>query len=139
MNKLKIPGNPRSQLGLTLIEIMIVLIIIGVIASVIGGKLFSAGDKAKVKANGLKMEKLKQSISLYKFEFNKLPTSLSSLVKGESGIPPFAEEDEVVDIWGVPYQYTVSNNGNAFALKSLGADSRDGGDGVNADVTIEGP
>src|SRR5262245_52307884 len=127
-------GNLRFSLlqnerGMTLVEIIVVLIILGTLIAVIGGRVFTAAGRANVKINDIQMNKLKQHISEFQLQYHKLPSSLASLVNGEpelgGGFIPIAQEDELLDPWGGPYQYEVVNN-RAFRIRSLGADSLEG-------------
>jgi general secretion pathway protein G len=137
-------SNNRSlNRGFTLLEIIMVIVILGILMTFLLGNVFDTADKAKSKLNGTKMEKLKSWINLYSLEYNQVPQSLQSLVQCDSvtgpACAPSASEEDLKDPWGTPYKYTLSNSGSAFELKSLGSDRKDGGSGVDADVTISGP
>ncbi|MCB0338985.1 MAG: type II secretion system protein GspG [Bdellovibrionales bacterium] len=133
----------NKERGLTLVEIIVVLIIISVLMSIIGGKIFKAGESAKADANVIKMEKLKNSIEEFRMRNNKIPSSLEALVKGEPGMGdsfrPVAEENDLVDVWGSQYRYYLENNGRSYRIQTLGADGIEGGSGVDFDQAISGP
>ncbi len=130
-----------SSAGLTLVEIMIVLVILGVVMATVGSKIFGAGDKAKRNLTELKLQQLKSDIEQYQLRYNSLPGSLTDLSQCTEntgqGCLPISNADSIVDAWAQPFVYSL--NGRAYEIRSLGADGRDGGEGVNWDVTIKGP
>jgi len=134
----------RGQAGLTLVEIVIVLVILSVLIGFLTKGLFSTGENQKARINVMKMEKLKSAISQYQLMNNTLPPSLDALVNcggntnGQACFP-VAQPDDLNDLFGGQYRYSGEGSGNSFVLKTLGADKRDGGTGANADVTITGP
>lgn len=145
MHKLKeyLKVNLKSQRGLTLVEIVIVLIILSVILSVVAGKLFSAGDKVKRDTNRIKMGQLKQYIQEYQMRYNSFPPTLDALVSGTGDLGDsfiaVTSADSLKDIWGNPYQYALENNGRSFRIKSLGSDGLEGGADAASDDTLSGP
>ena len=130
----------NNQKGLTLIEIIIVLVILSMLFSFLTGGLFSQGEKAKAKMNNLKMTTLKSKIAEFQLEYNALPSSLNDLTGCPSGAQnciPMAEKSDVLDAWDTPFVY--SSSGNSYTIKTLGADRKPGGTGVNSDQEITGP
>ena len=136
----RVPWERRASRGMTLIELLVVLIIIGLMAVVISGKLFGKADIAKARLNAMKMKKLQQALENYNLEYNSYPPSLQSLVnppkKGGFAMK-LADTDDLEDIWGAPYTYTADSKGRGYTLKSLGADKAPGGDDENQDVTLK--
>lgn len=131
----------KSQRGLTLIEIIVVLVILTILIAFLTGGLFNQGEKAKAQINGLRMKKLQNAINQYQLMYNQMPSSLSSLVScddvtGPTCIP-VTEEETLKDAWNTPFVY--SSDGRTYTIKSLGADKRDGGTGADSDVTLTGP
>lgn len=117
-----------NQRGLTLIEIIVVLILLGVISSMVIGRVFKAGDKAKAQATVVKMEQLKGSIGIFQMRANTLPKDLRE-----------AEVDDAMDSWGREIQYRSLDGSRTYELRSLGADGREGGSGADADIKVTGP
>jgi general secretion pathway protein G len=136
------PLHLNSETGLTFLEIMIVLIIVGVIMATFGSRLLGAGDKAKADLTRISMTQLKQDIEQFQLRYNSLPSSLEDLVKCNqltgNACTPITKDASLMDAWGTKFQYRAGS-GRSYSIKSLGADGRDGGDGVNADLTLEGP
>lgn len=128
--------------GFTLVEIMVVLIILTILMTVFGGKIFSAGDKAKANITRIKMKEVASYLEQFRLQYNKLPSSLASLTRCNedtgSGCTPIANEDSLVDGWGKSLVYSTQGD-RAFQIKSLGADGREGGDGVDGDLVSSGP
>lgn len=131
-----------SEAGLTLIEIIIVLVILGVLLSFLASRIFGQGENAKARINAIKMNSLKGYIDQYQLMYNALPGDLRALVgcneqTGQACIP-IAGEDDLKDVWGTPFIYS-SDGQRSYTLKSLGSDRRDGGSGVEGDPVIKGP
>jgi general secretion pathway protein G len=131
----------RSPHGFTLIELMVVILIIGLLATIVVQNLRSATDKAKrVKAQA-DIAQIKSALDRYYLDAGSYPASdqgLSALVASPSSgsVPkdwggPYIEKIPS-DPWGNPYFY--QSDGSGYVLKSYGADGTEGGDGKNADI-----
>ena len=131
----------RSERGLTLVEIIVVLIILSVLMAFFGSKLFGKVDQAKASTTKIKMEEIKSTINLFQLQYQSFPSGLDVLVKGSSelgsGYIPMANDEGVHDAWGTYFVYQT--DGKAYSIKSLGADKIEGGEGVNFDITLMGP
>lgn len=135
--------NFSSQKGLTLVEIIVVLVILSILIGVLTSGLFSQGDKAKAKINGLKMSQIQGYLNEYRLQYNSFPSSLDGLSgcteqTGQNCIP-IAKPEDLRDAWSTPLAYSTGNNGASYTLKSLGADKREGGSGADSDLTFQGP
>lgn len=127
--------------GLTLIEILVVLTILGIVMAFLGGKLIGAGDKAKAKITKAKISSLGSYIEQFQLEYNTLPSSLDELVRcsdkmGGSCVP-IAKEEELLDAWDTPFAYSAQ--GGTYTITSFGKDKKSGGSGVDGDITGKGP
>ena len=130
----------NNQKGLTLIEIIIVLVILSILFSFLTGGLFSQGEKAKAKLNKLRMDALKAKITEYQLTYSEVPSSLNDLTGCPSRDPnciPMVDKEEVLDAWGSPFVYSTS--GNSYTIKTVGADKKPGGSGANSDQQVTGP
>jgi general secretion pathway protein G len=127
--------------GFTLIELMVVILIIGLLATIVVQNLRNATDKAKrVKAQA-DISQIKSGLDRYYLDAGSYPTSdqgLSALIAAPTGgnIPkdwqgPYLEKVPP-DPWGNAYFY--QSDGNSYTLKSYGADGVEGGEGKNADI-----
>ena len=133
----------NTQSGLTLVEIMVVLVILALVMGFIATKMFQAGDKAKVELTKIQLQNLKNSIDEFRLRYNSIPGSLDELSscseKTGQGCVPIVSKDSLKDAWGNAFAYSLENSGRAYRIKSFGTDAREGGEGINYDVFVEGP
>jgi general secretion pathway protein G len=134
--------------GFTLIELLVVIVIIGVLAGVVGPRLFGKTDQAKVVAAKQQIEALSLALDSYQLDNGVFPTTqqgLKALVEKPSGKPeaknwrgPYLKKKEIPsDPWGNPYEYSSpgKHNNEQYDLLSRGKDGKEGGEGDNADIT----
>lgn len=133
-----------EEAGLTLVELLVVIVLISLIAVVVGKNVIGQGDAAKAELNVVKMEKVKNLLGQYRLKYNSYPTKLEDLVTGNADLKksgkPFialAEEADLADVWGFPYLYAQENNGRSFTLSSYGSDGIEGGEGAKQDVVLK--
>ena len=119
----------RFERGLTLIEIIIVVAIIGIVLSFLMKGIFSGAQEAKAKLSKAMLEQLKGDLAVYQVSNNQFPQSLQEIKGNEA----------VNDGFGNPVQYKVTDGGRGFELLSYGADGKPGGTGTNADISLKGP
>jgi general secretion pathway protein G len=136
-------GCARSR-GFTLIEIMVVVIIIGLLASVVVLNILPNVDKAKVTKAQEDLQSIELALKEFYLDNSKYPTNeqgLAALVTQPTD-PTIKNwkaggyiERVSKDPWGNQYQYVFpGTHGKAYDLCSLGADGQPGGDGINADI-----
>lgn len=127
--KRKLKGR-RAQRGMTLIEIMVVLVILGLIASAVVIAVFPQLQKARVDRTNLDIGNIDSGLKLYNARKGKFPdtaTGLKALVDME------IIDKMPKDAWGNDYVYTLENG--RPVVTSYGADGVPGGDGPNADIS----
>jgi len=132
----------RSQRGVTLIEMMVVVIIIGLFAALVAPQLFKNVGKSKRTAAHAQIENFMTALVSYNGDVGAFPSTEMGLqvlrVKPEnvnnwSG--PYLMKDIPLDPWGRPYLYKYpGEHGDAPEIVSLGADGQPGGEGENADI-----
>jgi general secretion pathway protein G len=132
----------RSESGFTLIELMVVILIIGLLATIVVQNLRGATDKAKrIKAEA-DISAFKTALDRYYLDNGSYPTTDQGLLALVS--PPTTGKVPVdypdggyiekipPDPWANPYAY--QSDGSSYILKSFGADGVEGGTGKNADI-----
>ncbi len=123
----------RRQAGFTLIEIMVVVVIIGMLATMILPRVLNRQDQAFVAKAKSDIQALSTAVKLYKLDNFKYPDSLSQLVSTGGGSSAYLDRLPK-DPWGNEYQYTSSGSHLDFDLWSFGNDGSSGGAGVGLDI-----
>ena len=132
------------QQGFTLIEIMIVIVIMGIMASLIVPKIMGRPDEARIIASKQDIASILQALKLYKLDNQRLPSTeqgLQALVTKPSS-PPIPSNWKVdgyldklpKDPWGNPYQYLSPGLHGSIDVFSFGSDGVMGGEGNDADI-----
>ena len=132
------------QAGFTLIEIMIVIVIMGIMASLIVPKIMGRPDEARIMASKQDIASILQALKLYKLDNQRLPSTeqgLQALVTKPSS-PPMPNNwkadgylDKLPkDPWGNPYQYLSPGLHGDIDVFSFGSDGAMGGEGNDADI-----
>ena len=132
----------RKRAGFTLVELMVVIVIIGLLATVVAINVLPSQDRAMVGKAKADISVLEQAIETYRLDNLTFPDDLQSLVAPPAGLqrPERYRQGGYVrrlpeDPWGQPYQYRrPSTHGGQFDVFSLGADGREGGEGNDADL-----
>ncbi len=153
------PGHPPStppgarrrrtstldQAGFTLIELLIVVIILGVLAGLVGPRLFGRVGQSRQAAARVQIELLGAALDQFKLDVGRYPSSqegLQALQQSPGNAPgwegPYLKKEVPRDPWGSPYQYRSPGEHGEYDLTSLGSDGAAGGDGEAADVTSWG-
>lgn len=134
-------GFPSSRAGFTLIEIMVVVVILGILAALVVPRIMSRPDEARVVAARQDIKTLVQALKLYRLDNYKYPPmeqGLKALVqKPDSGTENWKASLDYLpkDPWGNEYQYlNPGTHGSEVEIFSFGADGRQGGEGIEADI-----
>ena len=126
-------------------EVLVVLVIIGMLAGFVGPKLFTKVDVARQQTAQTQVKMLKGALESLRLDSGRFPTEAEGLAMLNT--PPVDEKlksrwrgpylDEALplDPWGNPYQYSLPGSaGQPFALYSLGADGKRGGENFDTDI-----
>jgi len=119
----------RLEKGLTLIEIIIVVALIGIVLTFVIGKVSGGAAKAKAGLSKGKLTQLKGELAVYQVSNNQYTPKQQAI----------AADKDLNDAFGNPIQYKVTDGGRGYELTSLGADGKPGGSGVDADIVEKGP
>ncbi len=140
---------PYAMRGLTLIEVLIVVVILGILAGLVIVNVTGRTDDAKVAAAKHDIAALTSALKLYRLDNGVYPSAdqgLPALVrKPETGEPPRNWktggyiERLPKDPWGNDYQYLNPGVHGEVDVFSYGADGRPGGEGYDADIGSWGP
>jgi general secretion pathway protein G len=132
-----------SSRGFSLIELLVVIIILGLLAGLVGPRLFSRVGQSKQAAARAQIELFGAALDQYRLDVGSYPPAgagLEALVSNQNApnwSGPYLKKNAVpVDPWGKPYQYKCCPGEHGdYDIWSLGVDGAPGGDGENADVT----
>lgn len=123
---------------MTLLEIMAVVVIIGILATIVTMYVDDAISQAKVDTTKGQLASIDDAIRLYKMNQNSLPSKLEDLVSPPSSGGTSRKYMEIVpkDAWNHDFVYKVLGS-NDYDCLSYGADGKPGGSGYDADISIK--
>ena len=132
----------RSSRGFTLLELLVVMVIIGLLASYVGPKYFGQIGKSEIKTALAQIDSFGKALDQYRLDTGHYPATepgLNALVVRPANEPkwegPYLTKSVPPDPWGRPYQYKSPGEHGDYDLISLGKDGQPGGVGEAADVT----
>ena len=127
--------------GFTLLELLVVMVIIGLLASYVGPRYFSQIGRSEIKTTRAQIDAIQKALEQYRIDNGHYPSSeqgLSALDKAPANEPnwsgPYMAKRLPPDPWGKPYQYRNPGRNGDFDLYSFGKDGREGGEGEAADI-----
>lgn len=139
--RIKRPSARRfhREAGVTLVEMMVVIVIIGLVTAIVVINVLPSQDTARIEKARADIRVIEQALELYRLDFSRYPTMAEGL---EALVEP--PQDDVLresyirrlpnDPWGRPYDYVAPGEHGPFDLYSLGADAQEGGEGIDADI-----
>jgi general secretion pathway protein G len=125
----------RSEKGFSLIELIVVLVILGLLAAVVGPSVFKHLATGKEKIARIQIKELEGGLQLFSFDLGRFPNTaegLDALMRNpgnaEAWKGPYLNKELPKDPWGKPYVYRSPGMHGDYDLYSCGPDGADGGD-----------
>lgn len=123
----------------SLLEVVIAITIVALVATIAVQQIGTQTDEAKVGIAQSQIASFKGTIASYQNMTGKLPNSLQDLVTNDSGAKNWRQllEEIPKDPWNNDYVFQLApETFNRFEITSYGADGQPGGEGLNADITL---
>jgi general secretion pathway protein G len=142
MSVRRIPKNRAGEAGFTLVELLVVLVILVLLASIIGPRVIGYLGSSRSKTAHVQIEGLVTSLELFHIDIGRYPTTsegLDGLVKapgktlGWNG-PYISKNSLPLDPWGQAYRYESPGKKGPFDLYTFGRDGKEGGTNEDADI-----
>lgn len=144
-SKHRLTGSISRAGGFTLVELMVVVVILSILATIVVPKIMSRPDQAREAKVHQDIRVLSAQLELYRLDNFNYPSTdqgLDALVTRPDGLSTGAKWKEggyldrlPKDPWGQPYRYLYpGSHGGEYDLYSLGADGVAGGAESNADI-----
>ena len=131
----------KNRRGFTLLELMVVMVILGLLAALVGPRFFGQVGKSEQKAAKSQISLFETGLGLYRLDVGKFPTTeqgLQALREKPDGVEnwdgPYLEKEVPLDPWGRPYVYRFPGEHGDYDILALGADGRFGGEDEDADI-----
>lgn len=140
-------ARSRPAAGFTLLELLVVMVIIGLLASYVAPRFFEQIGKSEVKATRAQLDAFDKALGTYRLDTGHYPKSeqgLKALVERPADEPkwsgPYLAKSVPLDPWGHRYVYAKPGDQNHdYGLISYGKDGQRGGTGENADLSVWDP
>ena len=131
----------RRESGFTLIEVMVVVVILGILATVVVVRVLDKPDEARIVKAKQDILALEGALGFYKLDNHVYPTTdegIDALVNKPASARKYKDGGYIArlpkDPWDSPYQYLNPGVNGPIDIYSLGADKQPGGEGANADI-----
>lgn len=138
----KLLKNASKQQGFTLLEVMVVVVILGILASFVVPNLLGNKERADQQKVVTDIVALENAVDMYKLDTSQYPSTddgLEALVVPPSNKPRNYRSDGYIkrlpkDPWGNDYMLLFPGDHGVIDIFSYGADGQEGGDGINSDI-----
>ena len=142
-NRRSLTHSPSAaqQRGMSLIEIIIVIVLIGAVLTFVGTRVLGGADRAKANLAKSQVTTLAQKVEQFEMDTGRLPTGLDELASEPDGAPgwlgPYAKPAELKDPWGHAVEYRAPGDTAPFDLAILGKDGKIGGSSYDSDIRYQ--
>jgi len=128
--------------GFTLLELLVVIVIIGLLASYVGPRYFAQLGKSETATARAQLDGLRKALDTYRLDVGRYPSTAEGLASlsvrpaedSDRWAGPYLSKPVPADPWGHPYQYRSPGATEDYELMSFGKDGKSGGSGENADI-----
>ena len=124
------PRKKRRNPGFTLVEMLLVMTIIGVLATVVVVNFSGMGKDSRIKTTRLSIANIGTAIQTFEMNTGNYPKSLDELTAPLGDNEPLLTAGQLNDSWGTPFQ--VKFTGKKYEIRSAG---KDGQIGTDDDIT----
>jgi len=132
------------EAGFTLVEIMVVVVIIGLLATVVVLNVLPSQDRARIEKARADIGRIEQAIEMFRLDMGRYPTTDEGLevlvtAPGDPRLAARYPDGGYInrlpeDPWGGAYEYLFPGENGRYDIWTLGADGRPGGEDANADI-----
>jgi general secretion pathway protein G len=135
-------ASPPRELGFTLLELLVVIVIIGLLASLVAPRYFDQVGKSNTKIARAQIDSLEKALDQYRLDLGRYPSTEQGLAALYTKPPnlekwdgPYLKKPVPPDPWGNSYVYKSPGEHGDYDLSSLGSDGQPGGTGEATDAT----
>ncbi len=131
----------KEKKGFTLIELLVVIVILGLLAALVGPRMFGKVGTSKQGAAKTQIELFGQALDQFRLDTGRYPLTAEGLealtnnpgVEGWDG--PYLKKKKIpLDPWRKQYNYEAPGNNGDYDLYTYGADGSEGGEKENKDI-----
>lgn len=139
MRKLRMKLMERA--GFTLMELLVVMVILGLLAALVGPRIWKNVTKSKITTAKTQIELLGQGLDQFRLDTGRYPSTSEGLeaLRTNPGVEswdgPYLRKAVPNDPWNKPYNYLSPGTQGDYDLSTFGQDGSPGGEGENKDVT----
>mgnify|MGYP000273880639 FL=1 len=135
---MKTMKSTRRQGGFTLLEMLAVIVLLGIVATIVVRQVGGNVDKGKYGAGKAQLASLSMKIESYGLDVGSPPANLQALLTKPANATgwagPYAKASDLKDPFGHPFGYRFPGEHGSFDLIFFGQDGQPGGDGYKADL-----
>lgn len=132
------PAPSRRQGGFTLLEMLAVIVLLGIVATIVVRQVGGNVDKGKYGAGKAQLASLSTKVESYGLDVGSPPANLQQLLTKPANATgwagPYAKASDLKDPFGHAFGYRYPGEHGSFDLIFFGQDGQPGGDGYNADL-----